>query len=296
MNRSSDLPIYLLLVGTMALWGGTWITGKMLAGNMEPLSASFLRFVSASVFLVGAAWHQEKRFPKISLRHLPHVAFLGLTGVFMYSWFFFKGLQTVPASRAALIVACIPVCVASTAALVFRERFGPMRIAGTLLSLAGVAVVLSDGDPVSLFTHGVETGDLLILGCVAAWTGYSIGGRVAMQHLQPARAVMWSCVLGSLFLLGPALQGGLVADVRNSTAVDWANILYLGVAATGVSYAWYYRGIQAIGPARAAIFINLVPVFAILFATLLLGESVAVSLLGGGAMVIVGVTLTNRFA
>ncbi|GAB7022164.1 DMT family transporter [Salidesulfovibrio brasiliensis] len=295
MNREGNLFIYLLLVGTMALWGGTWITGKMLAGSMGPLSASFLRFISASVFLVAMAWRQEDRFPGISLRHVPHVCFLGLTGVFMYSWFFFKGLQTVPASRAALIVACIPVCVASVSALIFRERFGPIRIVGTLLSLAGVAMVLSDGDPISLFESGVETGDLLILGCVAAWTGYSIGGRVAMQHLQPARAVMWSCVFGSLFLLVPALQQGLVADVTHSTLTDWANILYLGVAATGVSYAWYYRGIQAIGPARAAIFINLVPVFAILFATILLGESVALSLLGGGAMVIVGVTLTNRF-
>lgn len=296
MNRESDLFVYLMLVGTMALWGGTWISGKMLAGSMGPLSASFLRFLSAAVFLVISAWMQEGKVPRLPLKFVPHTVFLGLTGVFMYSWFFFKGLESIPAGRAALIVACIPVCVASVSAMVFKERFGPLRVLGTLISLFGVSMVLSEGDPLSLLSHGVATGDLLILGCVVAWTGYSIGGRIAMRHLDPARAVTWSCVLGALFLLGPALNAGLVDDVLRSSFGDWLNILYLGVIATGVSYAWYYRGIRAIGPSRAAIFINLVPVFAIVFAQLLLGETVGLAVLGGGALVITGVYMTNRFA
>lgn len=284
-----------MLGGTMALWGGTWISGKILAGDMAPLSASFLRFFTAAIFLYGSVWRQEKRLPTLPLAHLPYAILLGLTGVFLYSWFFFKGLQTVPAGRAALIVACIPVCVAVTSALCFRERFNALKLTGTLLSLAGVAVVLSHGNPVSLLAHGVAPDDMLILGCVAAWTTYSIGGRLAMQHLVPTHAVMWSCVTGAALHLLPALNGGLIHDARHASWVDWGNILFLGVAATGFAYAWYYKGIQQLGASRAAIFINLVPIFAILFATLLLKEPLALSLMGGGAMVITGVIITNRF-
>ncbi|WP_147819731.1 DMT family transporter [Salidesulfovibrio onnuriiensis] len=294
MNRNSTPFVFFLLVLTMALWGGTWVAGRVLATHMAPLSASFLRFFSASVFLVLFVSHGQGGFPKISWRLAPHAAFLGATGVFMYSWFFFKGLQYSTAGRAALIVACIPVCISGLSALLYKERFGPVRIFGTLLSLCGVAVVLSNGNPMTLLRQGVSTGDLLILGCVAAWTAYSLGGRSAMKHLSPPVAVMWSCLFGSAFLFFPALHTGLAEDIARASLTDWGCILYLGVLATGLSYAWYYKGIQAIGPSRAGIFINLVPIFALLFASLMLGEALELSLLLGGCMVIAGVVLTNR--
>jgi len=278
----------------MALWGGTWVAGRVLAGHMGPLSASFLRFLAASVFLALFVSRTQGGFPRLERKLLPQMAFLGATGVFMYSYFFFTGLQHINASRAALIVACIPVCISALSAILYREKFGAIRIFGTLLSLCGVAVVLSNGHPTTLLERGISSGDLLILGCVAAWTGYSLGGRTAMKHLSPPVAVMWSCIFGSAFLLIPALNEGLLTDIRAASLIDWSCIFFLGVLATGLSYAWYYKGIRAIGPSRAGIFINLVPIFAILFASIILGESIGVSLLLGGAMVITGVYLTNR--
>lgn len=294
MNKESSLFVYILLVLTMALWGGTWIAGKLLAPHMSPLSASFLRFFAAAIFLVMFVSRDQGAIPRLQWRLVPHVAFLGATGVFMYSYFFFNGLQYINASRAALIVACIPVFLSAMSALLYRERFGAIRIFGTALSLFGVSMVLSNGNPMTLLARGISGGDLFILGCVAAWTGYSLGGRSTMKHLSPPVAVMWSCVFGSAFLLIPALNDGLLADIRRASLMDWTCIFYLGVLATGLSYAWYYRGIQTIGPSRAGIFINLVPVFAIIFAALLLGENLGISLLLGGAMVITGVFLTNR--
>lgn len=292
MNR--QFFIYMLLVGTMALWGGTWIAGKVLAGHISPLPASFLRFGLAAIYMVLYVRRKHGHIPRLPLRHVPYVAFLGATGVFIYSYFFFMGLKLIDAGRAALIVACIPVCISVVSAIILRERFTASRIFGTLLSLLGVSMVLSNGDPASLFTHGISTGDLFILGCVAAWTAYTIGGRQAMKHMDPTLAVMWSCVFGSVFLLGPALFSGLAAEIIRADAGDWLCLFYLGVLATGMSYAWYYTGVKAIGPSRAGIFINLVPVFAIAFATIMLKEVPGVALLAGGAMVISGVYLTNR--
>lgn len=298
MSQRHDNPasamIYLLLVLTVALWGGTWIAGRMIANHIGPMSSSFLRFSISALCLVFMVMRSEHGLPRLNLRQAMHAAFLGATGIFLYSYFFFTGLQTVPASRAALIVACIPVCIAVCSALIYREPFGPKRLLGTLLSLCGVAVVLSHGDPMALLKDGVHGGDLLILGCVAAWTAYSLGGRAAMRHFKPTVAVMWACVFGSAFLFFPALHYGLIADMAKASMQDWLCILFLSVLATVLGYAWYYKAINVIGPARSGIFINLVPVFAIIFACLMLGETPDISLLTGGCVVIAGVYVTNR--
>lgn len=286
--------IYAQLVASMALWGGTWIAGRVLAQSLHPMSSALLRFVLASAYLLLVCRKTDGRFPRLEKDQLLPVCFLGLTGVFLYSIFFFNGLRSVPAGRAALIVACIPVCIAAASALLYKERFGPQRVCGTLLSLFGVSVVIADGNPLALLQGGVNGGDLLILGCVASWTAYSLGGKSVMRRMPPLQAVTWSCVTGTLFLLPAALLSGLAGDMAQARAVDWFCLFFLGVLATGMAYYWYYRAIPVIGPSRAAIFINLVPVFALAFGALLLGEAVHASLLGGGLLIIAGVWLTNR--
>jgi drug/metabolite transporter (DMT)-like permease len=75
--------------------------------------------------------------------------------------------------------------------------------------------------------------------------------------------------------------------------IDWANLAYLGVCGTALGFFWYYRGIKKIGAMRAGVFINLVPLFALLLAWLLLDETIHPVVLGGGILVLTGVTLTN---
>ena len=285
---------YLLLIASMALWGGTWIAGRVLAQSMSPMNAAFLRFLLASLFLFFLTRKVEGRFPRIGRGQILPVVGLGATGVFLYSWLFFTGLRTVTAGRAALIVACIPVCISAVSALIFKERFGPVRIIGTLLSLAGVSVVLADGNPLTLLQGGISFGDLCILGCVAAWTAYSLGGREVMKQLSPLTSVSWSCLFGCLLLFPFALGSDLVGQVAASTSLDWVCIVYLSILATSLAYYWYYSSIREIGASRSGIFINLVPVFAVALGALLLGEAVHLSLVFGGAMVVTGVYMTNR--
>lgn len=292
--QKSHASTYILLILSMALWGGTWVAGRMLSQTLAPMSSAFLRFSCASIFLLLLLARAERRFPKLTLRQVPSVFFLGATGVFLYSYFFFTGLQTVMAGRAALIVACIPVAIALVSAVLYKERLGPMRSAGILLSLSGVAVIMSDGNPAVFFQGGIHTGDLLILGCVASWTAYTLGGKHAMKTLAPLSSVTWSCVFGCIMLFPAALAADLPQDILKAGWLEWGCIVYLGVLATGLAYFWYYRGVQIIGASKAGIFINLVPVFAVITGFLLLGEPIHLSLLLGGSMVVGGVWLTNK--
>jgi drug/metabolite transporter (DMT)-like permease len=286
--------VYAELVGSVALWGGTWVSGRMLAQDMGPFSAAFLRFLSASAFLFFLSCRAEGRLPRLAWRDLPLVLLLGLFGVSLYNYMFFSGLKTVPAGRAALMIACTPTVMAVYAALFRGERLGLARFSGILLSLCGAAVLLSHGDPRRLFTEGLHHGDLFIVGCVFSWAAYSILGGRAMSRLTPLSAVTWSCILGMCMLLPVSLAMGLAADAARASLTDWGNILFLGVAATGVAFTWYYRGIRELGASRAGVFINLVPVFAVALGWLILDEPIGLSLATGAALVLTGVWLTNR--
>jgi len=123
---------------------------------------------------------------------------------------------------------------------------------------------------------------------------YSLIGKVAMDGMSPLLAVAASCVAGMLFLLPPAVAEGMLRQAPGYGWATWAGIAYLGVFGTVLGFLWYYEGIRAIGPSRAGIFINFVPVSGVLLGWLILGETIDLSLLVGAVLVVGGVALVNR--
>jgi drug/metabolite transporter (DMT)-like permease len=286
--------VYLRLLLTAVLWGGTFVAARVAAREAGPFAGSFLRFFAACLILVPLVLRREGPRIRLRGRQVFWVILLGLTGVFGYNVFFFLGLQTVTAGRASLIVANNPVFIALFATLLFRERMTGGRLAGIFLSLAGAVVVITRGNPAEILHGGIGAGELYILGCVASWVAYSLIGKVAMDGMSPLLAVTASCVLGMLFLLPPAVAEGMLRQVPGYGWVTWMGIAYLGVFGTVLGFLWYYEGIRAIGPSRAGIFINFVPVSGVLLGWLLLGETVDLSLLVGAVLVVGGVALVNR--
>ena len=287
------MKTYLKLYGVSFFWGGTFVAGRLLAADTHPVTSAFFRFAIASILLCLAVLHVEGRLPKLNMRQILAVAALGLTGIFAYNLFFFNGLAHIEASRAALIIALNPVAITLCSALIYREQLPLSRIFGIPLSVFGALVVISRGSLDLLFAGGIGRGELLISGCVLSWTLYSVIGKTAMRGLSPLAAVCWSSLAGSLMLLGPALCFGSFGEALSLAGTSWLCIAYLGLFGTVIGFYWYFQGIQTIGPSRAAVFINFVPVNGVLLATFLLGEPLDLSLVTGGLLVIGGAYLAN---
>lgn len=285
---------YLRLAATMTLWGGTFVAGRLLA-NIGPGTGALMRFAVASLFMVVLCWRLEGGLPRLSRGQILPVLLLGLTGVFLYNIFFLTGLQTVSAGRASLIIAGNPAVIAAFAALFFKESFGKWKAIGLALSITGALVVISRGHLDAIFTQ-VQAGDIYIIGCVLAWSSYTLLGKKVMSGLSPVGAVTWSCLAGMVMLLPIALNEGLAFTLSHATPVEWLSMLYLGVLGTGVGFSWYYQGIKTLGAARAGVFINLVPVNAVLMGWLMLDETLDFSLAAGAALIFLGVYLVNRSA
>ncbi len=290
--------VYAKLVGVAAIWGATFIAGKIAAAEIAPASAAFWRYALASVAIGLAHALIAGRLPRLSARQWVGVALGGATGVAAYNLFFLYGLQTVPASRAALIVALNPAVTFVGAALLFGERPSRAQAAGVALALAGAAVVIGHGNPLAPFGGGVAAGDLVVFGCVLSWSAYTLIGKRILTGMTPIGATAYASFLGTAMLglaawaLPAPLSAGIAPPVASPAA--WAALAFLGVFGTAVAFVWFYDGVRALGPGRAAVFINLVPVAAVLLGYLLLNESLEWSMLTGGALTVAGVWLINR--
>ncbi|MBW2437355.1 MAG: DMT family transporter [Deltaproteobacteria bacterium] len=284
---------YVKLLLTAIFWGGTFVAGRSLAQHVGPYSAAFLRFAVASLFLVFITWKVEGRLALLKRGQLLPVFLLGLTGVFFYNVFFFKGLKLIEAGRAAIIIANNPILIALLSAAIFKEKLNAIKATGIGISVTGAILAISKGDLRVILQGHLGWGEFYIFLCVASWVTFSLLGKAVMSGLSPLASVTYSSLTGTLLLLIPAFREGIVNCI-NFSIYDWWNIFYLGFFGTVLGFVWFYEGIKKIGPTKAGLFINFVPISAILLAFFLLDEPVTFSLLIGALLVTTGVYLTNR--
>jgi drug/metabolite transporter (DMT)-like permease len=166
------------------------------------------------------------------------------------------------------------------------------KFAGVTIALAGCLTVIGNGDPLALLQGEVGIGEWLIVGCALGWAAYTFIGRQATKTLSPIAATLYACLIGAAMLGAAAVvQGGI--EVRSWSGTVWASMLFLAIGGTALAYTWFADGVRRIGVARAAVFINLVPVFAVLQAAVLLDEHLGLAVLAGGLLVIAGVWLAS---
>lgn len=289
-NSKSLLIMYVKLTLVALFWGGTFISTRIVAQTFGPFSGAGLRYTVALIFLLPLAFRQNRNFFRDGLKKFPLMAALGLTGIFGYNFFFFKGLKTIPASRGALLVSLNPLFVMLLSALIHKEKITKLKLLGVFVSLAGLMIVVSRGNIASIFSS-FQPGDLFMLGCPVTWSIYTIIARPVLQNTTPLQATTWASMTGLmlffLFSLSEPASPKITWEVGGS-------LLYLGLIGTVVGFVWYYDGIQTIGATRTAIFTNLVPVFAIILSVFLLHEKVIWYTWLGGIMVLSGVWITNQ--
>jgi drug/metabolite transporter (DMT)-like permease len=286
---------------TTFFWGGTFVAARYAVGEAPPFFAASCRFIVASVVLVSlTAWyaHRDKvGFPMPqNLRQLAGLFCLGLTGVFLYNAIFFTGLKLTTATNGALIVSINPIITAVLSALWLREKVSLTQAGGLLLSLLGVAIVIAKGSLGVIANLSFNRGDLIMLGAPLCWAIYSMLGKKLLSSFTPLAATAYASVFGALLLTPAAFleHASLGGATPGFSWLGWLAILQLALLGTVVGFVWWYQGVQQIGTARAAAFVNLVPLFGALQAALFLGERLIAAQLCGGLLVVLGVYWGSR--
>lgn len=280
--------VYLFLALANLFWAGNYVFGEMVTREISPISLTFFRWVFAFLPLIALARLIERPNWRAALRewklHLLLSA-LGLTG---YTLLLYAALGFTGAVNAAVISAINPAVIALGAAIFLRERLNRVQVAGIVVAFVGVTVVLTGGDLGRLVEQGFGVGDLLVIASVLAWTVYSLLSR--RLATPPITATAVQSVFAVVTMLPVIAFTGVSLPTSGAGALGLA---YIVIFPSIAGYALWNIGASKVGPSRAGIFLNLLPVFTVVIA-LVLGATLELPVLIGGAVVIAGVYLTLR--
>ncbi|MEH7502162.1 DMT family transporter [Neobacillus drentensis] len=288
MNKKLWL-IYGMLFFATATWGSAFIAGKVAVKDFEPATVAFLRFLGASILLFPIMWLIEKNRKKPTLKDYGLFAVLGLTGIAVYNICFFIATKHAPVIKSSLFIASNPVLIVLLSGLFLKETITKNHMIGMVIALTGVTFIITDGHLLSLFQYGFETIDFVLLGAVISWALYSVVGKVVLKKFSAVESTTYAVAFGTIFLFPFAYMETSWQDVLNANFSTWIAISHMSIFVTVVSFIMYYYGIKEVGAAKASIFINVMPVSAVLMATIFLGETFTLAQGIGAAFVLTGV-------
>jgi drug/metabolite transporter (DMT)-like permease len=288
MNKKLWLTYGMLTFAT-ATWGSAFIAGKYAVQSFEPATVAFFRFFGAAILLFPLMFIMEKNRQKPNLKDYCLFAVLGLTGIALYNIFFFLASKHAPVIKSSLFIASNPVLIVLMSALFLKETITRNNVIGLAIALSGAFFIITDGHLMNLIQLGFEPIDFVLMGAVVSWALYSVVGKIVLKKFSSVESTTYAVAFGTLFLLPFALAETSWQDVQQASGTTWVAIIHMSVLVTVVSFVMYYNGIKEVGAAKASIFINVMPVSAVIMATLFLGEKFTAAHAIGAAFVLSGV-------
>jgi drug/metabolite transporter (DMT)-like permease len=293
MRRPSDVAAYSALTVAAVVWGGSIVGQKIALDAFSAVETSVLRGIGALAILIPLWWWQEGLHAKFAPRDMLVLAGLGM-GVLGNHLLTLLGLRYIGAAAAGVIIGASPAITAFLSALLIRDVPFTTVAGGCFLSFAGVALVSGYGGEAAGGSNPWIGGVLVLLGLMS-WSLYTIGGRRIMERFSPL-TVNWTTLLISLVVQIPLLATDHKFLVNGASSVPvsgWMAMVYLIVFATALGQqAWLY-GVQGIGPSRAGVFVNLIPVSALSLSAVILGEPIGAKEIAGIVLILAGVWLVG---
>ncbi len=293
MTPKTKLIPMLEALFAVLVWGGSFIATKIALQDASPVTLVWMRF-AMGIPVIGAAVFLQRQFALPRGREWGYFALLGFLGIAFHQWLQSNGLQTSRASTTAWIVATSPVFIAILGWLALKESLRLMQSTGILLAMAGVLLVVSNGDLSSLALGRFGApGDILILVSAFNWAVFSILSRHGLKKHPATRMMFWVMLLGWLMITVIFLPSGGLVEIAGFSTRGWASLVYLGFFTSGLTYIAWYDALQGLPAAQTGVFLYLEPPVSVIVAALLLSEPITPAALLGGAIILFGVWLVT---
>jgi drug/metabolite transporter (DMT)-like permease len=285
----------LLLVLTTLIWSAHSIVGRLAVGEIGPMTLTCLRWAVALIpILIAARPSLRQDWPALRARWV-YLAIMGAAGYTVFVALFYVAAHHTSALNLSIIQGAIPALVLIGARVFLGVRFSALQALGALITMLGVAVIAAQGDPARLAALAFNSGDVMMVVAAVLYAGYTIGLRqrpkvsgVSMLAAMAVAAFITSVPL----MIWEIMSGGFVWPTG-------AGLLVLAFVALGpafVAQLTFMRGVELIGPGRAGVFVNLVPVFGAIMAVVILGEPFAAYHVLALMLVVGGIAIAQRGA
>jgi drug/metabolite transporter (DMT)-like permease len=292
LTRASS-SAWLLLLLTTLFWGGNVPAARLGVGEISPMVIVTGRWAIACVLLylflpknVRAEW-------KDLLPHWRWIAFMGATLTTSNSLIFLAAVHT-SGLNLAILQGVTPVLVILGAWIAWRTPIGAVRWVGLAISIFGVVLVATNGDPLALAKTKVNIGDVLQFISSGVYAIYAL----ALRN-KPAGSAWALFALISVVSFATSLP--LLAIEYASGATIWPTrqgflvLLYIAIFTSLLGQIFFMRAVELVGPGRAANFHNLTPIFGAILSLLILGEHLQLYHAAALALVLGGIALCEKW-
>ncbi|NLW06248.1 MAG: DMT family transporter [Pseudomonadaceae bacterium] len=272
--KKTEVFAYLLLILTTLFWGGNFVVARAVHAEIPPLALAWWRWLLALIIILPFAGQQLwQAWPIIKAQWIK-LTLMALFGVTGFNTLVYMGLQTLPASNGILLLSACPLFILVFSWWFFGDPINSKQITGLVISLAGISVLVSKGEPSQLFhLLGGGKGNLWVLAAVLSWAIYSVMLRLRPAGLSGLTFFTLTVILGWLQLTPFYLYELLIQErsfVFNSTSL--LSIGYIGLFASIGAFLFWNRGVEILTASRAGYFIHLIPVWGLILASVFLSE------------------------
>lgn len=285
---------YLLLIAAAMFWGGNFVIGRGFADVLPPFTLSVMRWSIALLIITPIGWKQFTTNRKLFYTHWKPIIWMSLTGIAGFNTMLYIAVHYTTSINAALVNASTPVIILVLSIFFLKEQLTPSQIFGIMISIIGVLFIISRGSLAVLLTFSINQGELWMLGAVGMWSIYSVLVKRYSAIFPEYGLFMVSIVIGLLLLIPFAAYEWIVGHPMVWSFKTIFGLAYVGIFASIVAFLAWNRAVADIGPGKASPFLNLIPVFAALFAILFLDEVLVWSQIVGGILALCGVLITTN--
>lgn len=256
---------------TALCWGGNAVFGRLAVGEISPMLLVTCRWLGVLLLIAVFANRYIRKDWPVLRRHLRFAAAMGALGFTAFNALFYVAAHSTTAVNIGIIQGSIPVIVIIGAYLAYRTPVTPMQAGGVVLTVIGVAVVASEGSIERLASLQISRGDALMVAACLLYGGYAVGlvKRPLVSAMGFFTAISAAAFLASLPLV---VFEAMLGQLQWPTATGWVVVILVTLFPSFLAQIFFMRGVELIGPGRAGVFVNLVPVFASVLAVLVLDE------------------------
>lgn len=275
---------------TVAIWGTTFISTKILLEAFQPVEILFLRFVIG----FAALWLVSPRSLKgLSVKQELTFAAAGLSGICLYYLLENVALTYTLASNVGVIVSVVPFFTAIVSRFLLKdeEKLKPSFFIGFLFAMAGICMISFSGSSVRLN----PVGDLLALAAAVVWAFYAVFSKKISSYGYPSVQTTRHCFFyGILFMLPALFLFDFHPDFfRLARPVYLGNLLFLALGASAICYVTWNFSVKVLGALKTSVYIYLGPVITVAASVLILHERLTLTTVTGMVLTLAGLAISE---
>ena len=292
---SKNYLAYSLLVFAAFCWSGNFIVGKFAyLFEVPPLTLNFLRWVSVWLILIPFTYKEIYKNLNYIKKNWIVISFMGIITISTFNSVVYLALTYTQVINAVLVLAAIPAVTIIISSLMKVDKTNIFQLVGLFLSIIGIGAIISNADLNKIFSLNFNKGDLWMLVCVLSWSLYSTLLKKHNFKFSQFTLIQLMVSVGILFLIPQFIYENHIGLELNFNKPFFLILFYVVVFPAIAAYYFWQKGIEIIGPNRATMFIQLMPLFSAIMAIIIFKEKLELYHFAGAAFIVSGIYLSNK--